>query len=113
MTSRRFDYGWIGLAVLVAIVIAGAVLAIHAFRHGSSDRSSKIASDIGAVECSQSEYGIVNKLTDSTSRFYDCEMTNGNYKCVTYEHGVENDVTAQVEVLFASTLGATKPLCIS
>lgn len=108
------------LSRLQVLVIVGAGILVVAFvlgnqslrTHGAKDRSGQIAADIGASSCSQEDFEITNRLDGSKTRIYDCFMPNLNYKCVTYENGVENDVTETVKLLWANVLGSAKPICI-
>ncbi len=77
---------------------------------GSSDRSSAIAAEIGAVSCTATDYQIINRFDNSKTRIYDCFM-HGGEKCVTEANGIASDQTATVKLLFANTLSGGKPAC--
>jgi hypothetical protein len=107
-----------------SVLTLAAIIAVIAFvyfrtnlirvTHGAAkDESGSIATDIGASSCSSSGYEITSKIDDSKQTIYDCLMPSGNYKCVTRENGIDNDSTETVKLLFASTLGASKPACIA
>lgn len=101
------------VAVVVVILGAGAFKYLDARNAGPSDRSAAIQANIGATSCSSSGYYLTSQLNGSKKIIYDCQMPSGNYKCVTESGGIDTDSTATVRLVFANTLGSTKPQCIS
>lgn len=99
--------GLLGMAAVIAVV-AGYV-----YSHSDHSASaSTVATTIGASFCDKSSYQVINRLDGSKQRIYDCTMGSGS-RCVTYSNGVATDQTATVRLLFADTLGTSKPTCIS
>lgn len=101
---------WIAVVAIAggAIVLGRTLLSDD----GEKDRSSEVAVLAGASSCSATAYMVTNRVDDSKTRIYDCTIS-GRLRCVTYENGIANDSTAVVRVLFASTLGASKPSCVT
>lgn len=88
----------------------GVAVAVLATGCGASDRSSKIASEIGANACTRTPYELKNRLDGSKSTIYDCTL-NGRDMCVTEEGGIPRDSTAIVRVVFQGALGGDRPSC--
>lgn len=95
-------------ARLVAFLVAALLLAGCG---GGSDRSDAIAAKIGANGCVQETYEIQNRLDGSKERIYDCDL-NAQSTCVVEEGGIAKDVTAEVRLLFSSSLGGQRPDCL-
>jgi hypothetical protein len=99
------------IVIAVAAVVA-AGWGIHHFTSSSSpDKSSLIASQTGASDCYSSGYQIISRLDRSKTDIYNCDIA-GKWKCVTLENGLDHDVTVEVRLLWAGTLGGDKPDCI-
>lgn len=98
------------ILAVISIVFGGAYALTH--RSGPSDQSSTVATTIGAQYCDSSGFQIISKLDDSKATIYNCDLDNKTI-CVTYEHGIATDETAEVKLLFANTLGSDQPDCIS
>jgi hypothetical protein len=101
---------------LVACAAGVVLLALWGERHriyGHSGPSpSTVAARIGASSCDNSGYYVQNKLDGSKAVIFDCTMSNLATKCVTMTNGIASDATAEVRLLFANTLGSTKPSCL-
>ncbi len=86
---------------------------------GSSTASaSKVTDAAGATSCDSSGYYLVLKTTGDHETIYDCTFTSGadfktTKKCVTFENGIADDSTAEVRLVFSTTLGSPKPSCLS
>jgi hypothetical protein len=102
---RRHGLQWI----IVAVVISGLLIYFFGRHHGTPP--STVAAASGAISCDDSGYSVVSKITGARNEIYDCSFVSGE-KCVTYESGVADDSTAEVRILFASTLGSKKPSCL-
>jgi hypothetical protein len=104
MTTRSFAIA----AAMVVAVLSGCGSG------GSSDQSTAIANQIGGgASCYESQYEITNRIDNSKTPIYVCTAAAAKPICVTYENGIASDVTAEVRLLFANTLGSSKPSCIT
>ena len=120
MSSFRLDRGQpatrisrtrIAVAVAVGVLVFAGVTGYDHFRHGSaSSTGQSVAAQAGAESCTDSGYQLVNRLDNSKPTIYNCSFAAG-MKCVTVEHGIANDVTAAVKLVWASALGSQGPDC--
>lgn len=94
----------------VAMVVAAAVLAGCG---GSGVSASQVASAAGAKTCSDSGFYIQSKLTGNKLVIYDCRFVGRLPACVTYSGNIATNATVAVQFLFASSLGAREPACLS
>jgi hypothetical protein len=94
-----------------AAAVCGVVSLVACGELGVS--SSKVAAAAQASGCDNSGFYIENKISGSKEVIYDCSFPDGSTKCVTYAGGIANDSTDVVRLVFASTLGAKKPSCLS
>ena len=102
------------VAVLAAVAAAGYAYRDDIFgKAAPADKSDQIAAVIGASSCSQTRYTLIDKITNDSAPIYDCLMKNLATKCVTYEHGIANDSTEEVRLVFATTLGSDRPECLT
>jgi hypothetical protein len=84
----------------------------HQILGDSGPSASSVAAKIGASSCDNSGYSVQSRLDGSKEIIFDCTMGNLATKCVTVSNGIANDATAEVKLLFANTLGASKPSCL-
>lgn len=78
------------------------------------DQSNAIESQIGGgIVCTRSDYQLINRLDSSKTPIYVCQTLGSEPICVTDENNVVSNVTAEVRLLFANTLGSSKPACIT
>lgn len=100
-------------AAIAAVVVVAIVLGYqHFHRSTATANPDTLATEIGAAWCEDSGYQLENRLDSSKAELYDCNMRSGAYKCVTDEQGVARDVTAEARLVFASTLGSSRPDCV-
>ena len=100
---------------LAGIFVACLVLYVgyqHFVHRSPSDNSSEVAAQSGALSCSRSDYYLQSRLDGSKETIYDCQFPR-RMRCVSEQGGVTSDITEEVRLLFSSTLGASKPNCIS
>ena len=100
---------WLWFGVPIAVVVL--VLLVVSIHHGSSDQSSAVAAAAGATSCSESGFTITT-IAAGKQTVYDCTV-NGASMCVTYHGGLASNSTVLVRLAFASTLGGSKPACLS
>lgn len=97
------------LAVVIGVVVIAGVW--HYQTHASAKiGAGDVALQSGADSCTSSGYELTNRLDGSTSTIYDCSFTSG-LKCVTLANGIAHNVTAEVRLVWADTLGSAKPGC--
>lgn len=92
-------------AVVVAIVIVGY------YENHKSSSPDAVAATIGASSCDNSGYQVLSRFDGSKATIYDCTI-GSRMRCVTYENGIATDATETVRLLFANTLGSSKPNCL-
>jgi hypothetical protein len=99
----------LGIFVLCGIAYIGIQ---HIAHRSPADNSAAVAAESGASNCSSSGYYLRSRLDGSQQVIYDCQFPQ-RMRCVGEQGGVTSDITAEVRLLFDSTLGADKPLCVS
>jgi len=74
-----------------------------------------VAAASGASACDDSGYSLVIRATGEHQEIYDCAF--GTFpireRCVTYSDGIANDSTETAQLVFSTTLGGSKPACLS
>ena len=101
----------LGTAAVVAVVFYAGWHFLHS-NSGPADNSAAVAAQSGASDCSNSGYYLQSRLDGSKEVIYDCQFPR-RMRCVSEQGGITSDITVEVRLLFGSTLGADKPLCIS
>ncbi len=97
--------GGLGAVVAAAALLAGC--------GGGAASPSQVATAAGASSCNNSGFYIQSKITGNKSVIYDCRFAEKLPKCVTYSGSIASDSTETVQLLFANSLGAQKPACLS
>jgi hypothetical protein len=102
---------WVGLLGAAALI---TVALIHHFTGGPSDPTGyQVASQIGAGDCTRSDYAIEDRLTGKSSAIYDCWKSGRGYYCVTLDGGLAHNVTVEARLLFADVLAGARPDCLT
>lgn len=92
--------------------LMAVLLAACGSSHGS-DQSAQIQAKLGSnATCYESQYQIENRLDGSKQPVYVCETPGSKVICATWSDGIASNVTAEVRILFQSTLGQEKPACV-
>lgn len=112
--SQRSDFRWSSPKIIILVaavaVFGGLYLYWHSHR-GLIDHSAAAQAASGADVCSSSGYWITTAAAGKEI-VYDC-LIGSKAVCVTYKDGIATDSTVLVKAVFANTLGANKPECVT